>query len=185
MNQLIIFLMAITMLYSCHQKSELESYFNCDSNYEKGTVKTLMDVHQNFALSFPSHWKTTLYYDEFQSDIYLADTIKSLTSSYILTISHKKGNLILDENFKTKINSDIASQNLHPKKSDSFQFNNTESYFVHAIGNKGTYPFSLIHIYKPSNQSSFFDIKIEIYGDNQLNERICEALEIINSLQEI
>lgn len=178
------FFILLAFLSSCNQKSELGLYFNCNKDYGNFDLKTLNDINNNYSITFPSHWKSSLYYDEYQSDIYLADTIKSLTSSYILNISHKKGDLIFDENFKTKLSSELTLQNLQLIKLDSFQYLETASYFVHATGTINNFSYLLIEIYKPSKNNSFFDIKIEFYGDNQLNERICEAIYFSNFLQD-
>lgn len=183
MKHLFAFLIALSLLYSCNQKSELALYFNCNKDYGNYNLKTLSDINKNYSITFPDHWKSSLYFDEYQSDIYIADTTKSLTSTFILNISNKKGNLILDENFKTKLSSELNLQNLQLIKIDTFQYLETKSYFVHAIGNKNNYSYNLIEIYKPSDINTFFDVKIELYGDNQINERICEAIYFTNLLQ--
>ncbi|MDP3353004.1 MAG: hypothetical protein Q8S44_04615 [Flavobacteriaceae bacterium] len=184
MKYLFAFLMILSIISSCNQKSELALYFNCNKDFGNYNLKTLDDINKNYSMTFPSHWKSSFYFDEYQSDIYIADTTKSLTSTYILNISNKKGDLIFDQNFKTKLSSELALQNLQLIKLDSFQYLETDSYFVHATGNKNNYNYNLIEIYKPSNNNSFFEIKIELYGDNQLNDRICEAIYFSNLLQD-
>lgn len=174
--------MILSVMKSCTQKSELALYFNCNKDYGNDDLKTLNDINNNYSITFPTHWKSSLYYDEYQSDIYIADTTKSLTSTYILNISNKKGDLIFDENFKTKLSSELAVQNLQLIKIDAVQYLETASYYAHATGNKNNYSYHLIEIFKPANNNSFFDIKIELYGDNQLNERICEAIYFSNLL---
>ena len=184
MKHFFAFLILLSIMFSCNQKSELALYFNCNKDYGNYDLKTLNDINNNFSITFPSHWKSSLYYDDYQSDIYIADTTKSLTSTYILNISNKKGELIFDKNFKTKLTSEINLQNLQLIKIDSFQYLETNSYYIHATGNKNNYSYTLIEIFKPSNNNSFFDIKLEFYGDNQLNERICEAIYFSNLLLE-
>lgn len=184
MNKLFTLLVILTLCLGCNQKSDLLNVFNCD--YPQGTIdfKTLNDINKTYSISFPSHWKSSFYFDENQSDIYLADTTKSLTSTYILNISKKNGILTVDENLSSKLNSAISKENLQLVKSDSLIYLESTSYYIHAKGFKNNFNYQHINILKPSKANTFLDIKIEVYGDEKVNERFCEAIYFVGLLQD-
>lgn len=158
--------------------------FNCSNKNIETTLKFIDDIHKSYRISYPSSWKSSLYFDEYQSDIYLADTTKSLTATYILTISNKKGELTRDATTRKNLINAIQKENLQLIKTDSVLFLNTQSYYIQAKGVKNNFNYQLINILKPS-QGSFFDIKIELYGNKNIAERICDALYYVNHLKEL
>ncbi|MDP2088579.1 MAG: hypothetical protein Q8J84_04175 [Flavobacteriaceae bacterium] len=179
----LIFSIVLLFFISCKNKSELASEFDCHFNFSNSELKTLTDINKNYSISIPNHWKISYYYDEYQSDIYVADTLKSLTSTYILNFSNKKGTLLLDENFKNKIHSELLENGLEVIKDKKLQNKENSSYYIYAKGTRNQFSYCQIQLYKPLDNHSFFDIKIEIYGDQQLEERICEAIHYIELLQ--
>lgn len=184
MLKVVFAFLIVLVVTNCSQKSELSLAFNCSHKNGENDLKFLDDIHKNYRISFPNTWKSSLYFDEFQSDIYLADTTKSLTASYILTLSNKKGELIIDQVLIENLVNSIQKENLNLVKTDSILFLNTQSYYVRASGIKNNFNYQLINILKPS-QGSFFDIKIELYGDKDIENRICDAIYYVNHLQEL
>lgn len=183
MKYLFTILVAHSLLYSCNQKSELALFFNCNKDYEISDLKTLNDINKNYTVTYPSHWKSSLYFDDYQSDIYLADTTKSLTSTYILNISNKKGTFIVNEDFKTNNNATLKALGLAIINEKVLKNKDIQYYYIYAKGNRNQLPYHQIQLYKPLNSSEFFDIKIEIYGNQQLEERICDAIYFVELLK--
>ncbi len=177
------FLMIITFLSSCHQKSELATAFNCKQKISTSELKTIADIHKNYSISIPNHWKISYYFDENQSDIYVADTIKPLTSTYILNFSNKNGLLLLNDEFKKKIKQELTTDGLTIISDKQFVNKALTSYYIFSKGIKNQFPYHQIQLIKPLNETSFFDIKIEIYGDQLIEERICEAIHYTDLLQ--
>ena len=88
---LIIF--AIFFIFSsCKKQSQLSSIFECDTVNLKN-LNEYSDFKQNFKITIPNNWKTELYYNEFQSEIFTADTTKQLSETYVLDASFNFGNL--------------------------------------------------------------------------------------------
>ena len=184
MKYIFVFLMMITFLSSCNsQKSEFATLFNCNQEIYNSELKTLTDIHKNYSISIPNHWKISYYYDESQSDIYVADTLKPLTSTYILNFSNKKGLLLLNEDFKKKIHDELSTNGLKIIRDKKLAKTENFDYYVYSKGIRNQFPYYQIQLYKAVNKQSFFDVKIEIYGDQQLENRICEAIHFIELLQ--
>ncbi len=172
------------VLTSCSQKSELSLAFNCSNTRVNSDLKFIDDIHKNYRISFPVNWKSTLYFDDYQSDIYLADTTKSLTSTYILNISQKKGNIEFNDDLKEKIYLNSQNQQLEILAYNQFNFINSPAIYVHSKGLRNNFSYQQINILKPTI-NSFYDIKIELYGEENIDNRLCEAIHYINLLQEL
>ncbi|MDO9261127.1 MAG: hypothetical protein Q7U08_04220 [Flavobacteriaceae bacterium] len=179
----LIFSIIILIFISCKNKSELAAEFDCDQNSSNSALKTLTDIHKNYSISIPNHWKISYYYDEYQSDIYAADTLKPLTSTYILNFSDKKGLLLLNDDFKKKIHDALSTDGLKIIRDKKLQKTEIFDYYVYSKGIRNQFPYYQIQLYKAVNKQSFFDVKIEIYGDQQVENRICEAIHYIELLQ--
>ena len=96
MKKLIVLIVLSTWIISCG-KSTLKQEFNCESSTIPYETKELRDVLKKFRATVPKNWKTQLYYDEYQSQLYSADTTRGLTEAYIIDVSWHQGDLILDE----------------------------------------------------------------------------------------
>ena len=106
---------------SCSNQSELSGNFDCgNSNNENKT--TLKDFNKNFKLNIPVSWKTELYYDNFQSEIFSADTVKQLTETYILDVSYKLGSVQFNDDYFFKNDSILSNKNLKIIKSKNILF---------------------------------------------------------------
>lgn len=183
MKNRLIFSVVFFIFISCKNKSELAAEFNCDFNFSNQELKTLNDINKNYSITIPNTWKSSYYYNDFQSDIYVADTLKPLTSTYILNFSNKKGTFILNDDFKTKNYAELLTNGLEIIRDKAFKNNQVSYYYVYSKGIRNQFPYHQIQFYKPLNEQTFFDIKIEIYGDQHLEERICEAIQFVELLQ--
>ena len=83
--------------------------FDCGSNTNNYELKEYQDIFKKYKIKLPKSWKTQLYYDEFQSQIFSADTTKSLADTYILDISWHQGELNLDESFAQRVKDTLAA----------------------------------------------------------------------------
>ena len=95
------FLILLIFITGCSKKISLEDELSCPKlvSFSKTTQRT--DFQNNFKLSIPNNWKYKLYYDDYQSAIFMADTIKELTETFIIDASWKYGALSFDASFET------------------------------------------------------------------------------------
>lgn len=175
----IVLLILITAT-SCAKKTVLETTFDCSSSVYFSNTKVVKDVKKNFTIVVPKNWKTQLYYDEFQSDIFTADTTKELSDTYILDASWKLGELKLDTEFEAKM---LSSSDLSVVSS---KFENIQEkpafWLVHKGENKG-FDYQVLHIYLKTTVDTYLEIKTEVYGSENVEKRFCESMQIIKSIK--
>ena len=175
----IVLLILITAT-SCKEKTVLEANFNCSSSVSFSDTKTVKDVKKNFKINVPKNWKTQLYYDEFQSDIFTADTTKQLSETYILDTSWKLGELKLDTEFETKIlsNSDLSIVN---SKFENIQ--NIPAFWYVKKGEKKGFDYQVLHLFLKTSVDTYLEVKTEVYGDKNVEKRLCESIQLIKTLE--
>ncbi|MGB5323290.1 hypothetical protein, partial [Lutimonas sp.] len=102
MKYLIATICGALMLMSC-QNSKFEKEFECETPISYTKTKTYKDVLNHFQIDVPEYWKSELYYDEYQSALYTADTTKSLRETFILDIAWHQGELVLNKDFEVRV----------------------------------------------------------------------------------
>ena len=68
-QKIITGLILVLVLVSC-QNSKFEQEFGCDTPMGFSNTKTYKDVLSHFEIDIPKSWKTSLYYDEYQSFVF-------------------------------------------------------------------------------------------------------------------
>ncbi len=181
MKKIIVLLLAISFM-SC-KKNELKNEFNCKSSTSFSDTKEIRDVMKKFRLTLPSSWKTQLYYDEFQSEIYSADTTKSLTETYILDISWHQGELNLDKFFDQTVKDTLAiKEKLSNVKSNFIKFKDRPSYFNLSKGKSGNHTYHFLQVYVKTEIDEYFTFTTKVYGDDNVDERLCEAIQLSDKI---
>lgn len=169
-------------LISCSNNNVLAEEFNCESVALNNLIERT-DFKKKFKLEIPSNWKTKLYYTEFQSELFAADTTKQLTETYILNTSFNLGKLNFDALFSSKNDSILILENLNKINSKSIQFKDKPAHWILASGFKNGFPFHQFKLSIKLSESTYFSCATEIYGDELVNERICESISIINNIE--
>lgn len=179
----IIFLILTIGFISC-QSNSLKKEFNCETNAEFSELKEYRDFLKNFRISVPKNWKTTLYYDEYSSEIYSADTTKQLTDSYVLEMSWKQGELDLNEAFAKSINDTLQlKEQLKMTKSGMGEFKGKPMYFNLSEGKRSGIDYKYLQVYLKTNIDEYITLTSKVFGDQLVNERLCESVELFDSLE--
>ncbi|MFD1293928.1 hypothetical protein ACFQ5N_08785 [Lutibacter holmesii] len=182
MKHLLQFLVLIMVLASCSKQSELRKNFNCN-NINSEQKSEQYDFHKNFKLNIPSNWKTTLYYNNYQSEIISADTVKQLTNTYILDASYNLGTIEFSNKFHSKNDSILKAKNLKIIKSNTTLFQNKPSFWYVANGAKNGFDYHQFNITVLLSQNTYFNCYIEVYGDKNIDERFCDAISILENIE--
>lgn len=181
MKKIIIIMLAIGFI-SC-QSNSLKKEFDCETNAELSELKEYRDFLKNFRISLPKNWKTTLYYDEYSSEIFSADTTKQLTDSYVLEMSWKQGELDLDDKFAKSINDTLQlKEQLKMTKSGFGTFKEKPMYFNLSEGTRSGINYKYLQVYLKTNIDEYITLTTKIFGDQLVNERLCESVELFDSL---
>ena len=182
MKYLVVYLLATLFFFSCSKQSEISKIFNCDTN-EIENPKATVDFHKNFTLTTSSNWKTDLYFNEFQSEIFVADTTKQLTASFILIASFNQGVLNFDANFRNRIDSISKKENLQIINFGKQFFQSKPGYWYIAKGLKNGFTYHHFNLTIKQSDNTYFNAYSEIYGDNNIDERICETISLLEKVE--
>lgn len=182
MKNFFLFLVFIISFYSCSKQTPLAQKFNCSSS-KIDELHEIYDFNKNFKLSLPTTWKTNLYYNKTESQIFAADTIKELTKSYILGTSFSFGTINFNEDYSKRIDSVLIANNLVKIDAGhhSFQTKKTDWYLVK--GSKNGFVYHQFNLTVKLSENSYFNAYSEVYGDENIDERICESISIIENVK--
>ena len=182
MKYLVLSMLIAMLLISC-QNSKFEREFDCNTPAEYTQTKTYKDVLGHFEMDVPMSWKTELYYDQYQSALYSADTTKQLRETYIIDITWHQGELVLNKDFEVKV-AENATRNLRlvPVKSGFGDYLGHPSYYHIATGKSDDLSWHYLEIYVQHNIDEYYTLTAKIYGSEFVNERICSSFSLFNNI---
>ena len=117
------------------------------------------------------------------SQIFAADTVKQLTKSFILGTSYTFGNLNFNEDYLKKTDSVIAANNLEKIDSGNHSFKSKQTNWYLVKGTKKGYTYHQFNLTAKLSENSYFNAYSEVYGDLNIEERICESISIIENVK--
>lgn len=182
MKYFYILISASILLSSCSNPSGLSKNFNCNETNIK-SPKVVLDYKRNFKLTIPTNWKTKLYFSEYESEIFTADTIKELTETFILVTSFNLGSLNFDTNFHQKKDSLLSRNDLELIKEGNQLFLSKSAYWYVSKGKKNGYTYHQFNLTLKQSENTYFNAYSEIYGDTLVNNRICETISILEKVE--
>jgi len=182
-NIYLIHIALVVSLSSCENSHDLSKQFSCETNSKLRNTETVNDFNKSFSVEVPKHWNTKLYYDSLQSEIFSADTLKSLSESYIMDFAMIHAPLDLNESLRKKVHQK-SMENLMETTQESFH--TFQGYSAYAHLGKGTSrgsDFRVFQYYIKTSEESYMMIKTEFYGSENFESRFCEALDLIDRIQ--
>ena len=176
-------LLSVIVLISC-QNSKFEREFGCDTPMGFSNTKTYKDVLGHFEIDIPKSWKTSLYYDEYQSKLYTADTTRNLSESYIIDITWHQGELVIDEKFEELVSEQAAREfSLIPVKSGEGDFLDYPAYYHISTGKKNDLNWHYLQVYLKYDTDEYYTLTSKIYGSELVTERICASFALFKELE--
>ena len=183
MKYLTILILSLLVFSSC-QNNDLGEQFECNTPTHFTNTKKYKDVLSKFNIEIPKYWKTQLYYDEFQSDLYSADTTKQLSETYLIDITWHQGELNFDEEFKSKISKGLKNKGLLKVVRSGFvKFKKHDSYYNLSTGKSADLTYHFLQVYLKYKPDEYYTFTSKIYGDKYVNERICSSISIFNNIK--
>ncbi len=179
----IFVLTLLTLFLTSCQKSKFEREFECETPSSYTQTKTFKDVLGHFEIDVPSSWKTELYYDEYQSALYSADTTKTLRETFILDVSWRQGELVLNKDFEVKV-AQNATRNLRliPVKSGFGEYLGNPAYYHIATGKSDDLSWHYLEVYVQHKVDEYYVFTAKIYGNEFVSERICSSFSIFGNI---
>jgi hypothetical protein len=175
-------LFLLMFICACNSGSTLSKNLNCDPE-TYSNLEVVEDVDKRFKIQLPDNWKTNLYYDKNQTSIYAADTTKNLTDTYTIDVTYVYSELKLDETFIQKFKTDLYKNQLVETTSYDFLFQDKEAYYSRALGKRGQFNYEICNIFIKINSGNYIHAKAEVYGENSINERFCNAFSLIEKIE--
>lgn len=181
MKKGVLFFIITVFIISCNNSSKVFRTMNCKKTSFKN-LEIIKDVHQKFIVKFPNNWKTNLYYDSNQSSIFSADTTKQLTETYLVDVTMIHSELKLNSKFFTQYKNQLTLDKLIESNSLETIFLEKQTHYSRVIGIKNGLPYQMINLFIPLNKSSHIHAKAEVYGDSLTNERLCNAISLLEKI---
>ena len=183
MKQLSLLFIATILIASC-SKNNLKSEFNCKNSSQFSELKQYRDILKKFKIKLPSAWKTSLYYDDYSSEVFSADTTKGPANSYILQVSWKQGEITLDDNFYSNLIDTLKiKQHFKTIKTGIIKFKENESLWNLSEGNELGYTIHLLQVYVKTEIDEYLVLTTKIYGNTNIDERLCESIDLFNNIE--
>lgn len=184
MKYIIITFLSLGIL-SCTKPDTLQKEFGC-TNVNLGKTEIVSDFEKKFQLQIPVKWNKKFFYNDYQTSLMTADSLQSLTQSIILDVSLNNGDLKVDDNIKnTVIRNIISKEHLRINIFDIGKFHDKSSVWLLAEGTRNGLPYHLFKLLSKKNTETYYQIEAQIYGDSLVNERVCKAISVIETLKDI
>ncbi len=177
----ILFYLSLALLISCNSQSEISKNLNCNPE-SYSNLETIEDFKKLFTVKFPDNWKTNLYYDNNQSSIYSGDTTKQLTETFLIDVTHISKGVDFSGDFIQEFKTSLANQKLVESTSYDLKFQKQNAYYSRAMGQKGKFAYQICNLFIQIDPKNYIHAKTEIYGDSLVNERICNAMSLIEKI---
>jgi hypothetical protein len=179
----IIILFLFFTILSCNKSNSLEKAFKCKS-YTLSNTKGIDDFLHKFRLHIPKHWKKNLYYDNVQTQVFTADTTKQLSQTYILDVALNSGELKLNDDFKTKVIQNLQENEQLVNLNSKFDtFKDKPCLWLLSKGEKQKKIYHFFQLFVLNSATDYYEITTKIYGEDQFEDRLCESISIINSIE--
>lgn len=182
----VFFTVIITLISftSCQNSViELSKEFSCENTQIIENLEIVDDFQNNFSIQIPKHWNTKLYYDNKQSEIFSADTIKALTDSYIMDFSIVYAKLDIDKKLQDKVKQKLMDGDLHTQKESFHKFGKYNAFANLSKGKSKGIDLYLFQYYIHINPEKYMLLKTEFYGEENFDSRFCESLYFIEKLK--
>ncbi|MCB0474664.1 MAG: membrane lipoprotein lipid attachment site-containing protein [Flavobacteriaceae bacterium] len=183
MKQIILLFLAVFTLAGCSENS-LKKEFDCKNASPDLPVKEYRDILKKFTLELPAKWKTQLYYDEYSSEIFSADTTKSLTKSYIFDVIWMQGELSIDDSFIANLNDSLQQkEQLRTIRSGKMEFQKKPGYWNLSEGERAGHTYHYLQIFTKVEPDAYLTASTKVFGDSAINERLCESISLLDNIK--
>ncbi|MEE9348436.1 MAG: hypothetical protein V3U80_00145 [Flavobacteriaceae bacterium] len=182
MKHFLLLLIISTSIVSCDKINTLQQDFNCKTQRFSKT-EIITDVQDKFTVTVPKHWKTSLFFNNYQSQIQSADTLKQLSETYILITALNNGNLEVNDAFKDKKLKQYEEDHFKNAKFKFITYNDKPSIWFLAKGEKLNKTYHYFQLFVKNSPTDYFEFSTEIYGDDLVDERLCESIALLKKVE--
>ncbi len=184
LNRFLIFLSIVLLtFFSCHKNSGFpKELMSCEKKFLPMNLEHITDFKNQFSIDIPKHWNTKMYYDNYQSEIFSADTIKPISETFILQVSHIQSAIQLNDTLIKSLDKQSIVLNRTKELVKYHQFKDREALIYASNGVKDNLPLYIFQDYIKIDHDRFLLMKVDIYGSENIEERLCEALQLLEKV---
>lgn len=177
-----LFIFFGTLMTSCSDKKiSTLLQFNCEKNYEFSELQSTKDTRGNFEMKIPKSWKKELFVSQDVTRLYFADTTQQLNETYIIDIGLFFSATTIDSDFIKKTHNNIQQdKTLSLIEESGITFHKKSGFAIRTKNNELNFENNCIEIYLNNKNNSYYIIKIDAYGNENIDERFCEALQLLD-----
>lgn len=175
-----IVLISLVTFASCSKNDDIFKNYNCKT--ESIPTKQVLDAFLQFSLEIPKNWKTNLYIDQNTSIFATADTTKQLSETFLIKVSKIPAQLTLNQATTDTIKSELTKNQWHINSLQKGIFKKFNALLITSQKQPSNIKTSALHLYFSAENQHYFEIEIQCFGDKNTDERFCQAVKIINSL---
>lgn len=176
-----LFIFFSTLLMSCSSENIQNSLeIDCDTDYEFSELTTTKDTRGNFEMKIPKTWKKEMFVNQDETRLYFADTTRQLNETFIIDIGLYFSKTIIDDAFIKNVTKEIKQNNLVQK--NAITYKEKSGYAIQFFSKELNLAKNSIEIYLNNKNDSYYLLKIDAYGDQNIENRFCEALQLLNKI---
>ena len=154
---------------------------NCADNYDFTELKSSKDTRGNFEMKIPSSWKKEFFVNPNETRLYFADTTRQLDETFIIDIGLYFSKTTIDSKFIAKQKEQIQqNKNIELIKENQISFQDKEGFALQTTSTNWDLKRNSVKLFLNNTNNSYYIIKIDTYGNKNTEEKLCEALQLLN-----
>ncbi len=156
---------------------------HCDNNYEFRELKSTTDTRGNFEMKIPLSWKKEMFVNQNETRLYFADTTRQLNETFIIDIGLNFSKTKIDSTFIREIKKQIQeNKNTKLIKESKITLKEKPGFVIQTKIEELSIEKNCIEIYLNNKNDSYYILKIDAYGKENIESRFCEAIQLLNHL---
>lgn len=178
-----IILILLLLVVSCQKDNPLLSLNECNSVKITNDWEKVSDFYDKIQVKLPKNWKTTLYYDATKSSIMTADTTQLIQDAYVTEFAVLNGNIKINNDFKQKVSENSTKNQLNTLNEKFLDYKQYKGFYHLSEGLRDSIPMRVLQYYFKLDNRQYLLFRTEIYGKDNQQQRLCEALQLMNGLE--
>ncbi len=180
---ILYYLLLISILSISCKKDLWEDMFGCDGHDLTKKTEKVEGFKKNFTVSIPGHWKTELYYDAGHSVIMTADTTRFYTDAFTLDFTVVEGKMIPPGRLLHGLDSVMRASGFSVLRDTLFQNGGMPAALHWSRKGEADSQIHVLQYYLIIDPEKYLQTQCKIFGDKQVDERLCEALAVIKTIE--
>tara|TARA_B100000809_G_scaffold264657_1_gene321076 strand:+ start:4723 stop:5136 length:414 start_codon:yes stop_codon:yes gene_type:complete len=134
-------------------------------------------------MKIPLSWKKEMFVNQNETRLYFADTTRQLNETFIIDIGLNFSKTKIDSTFIREIKKQIQeNKNTKLIKESKITLKEKPGFVIQTKIEELSIEKNCIEIYLNNKNDSYYILKIDAYGKENIESRFCEAIQLLNHL---